>query len=109
MIEVPLRSGGSMLMEVEVDPSEQDGMVPASRRGEIAIKARQTFEEALEQIKPGAEIIVEKLRGMSSKPDEMEVSFGLKMSANAGAFIAASGVEANFNVLLRWNRSETGG
>lgn len=104
MIEVPLESGGSMLIEVEVDESEQDGMFPASRRGEIAIKARQTFEEALEQIKPGAEVIVTKLRSMSAKPDEMEVTFGLKMSANAGAFIAASGVEANFTVLLRWNR-----
>ncbi len=50
MIEVPLESGGSMLMEVEVDESGQDGMFPASRRGEIAIKARQTFEEALARI-----------------------------------------------------------
>jgi hypothetical protein len=104
MIDVPLESGGSMLMEVELDDSEQEGMVPAARPGEMATKAKQTFEEALEQIKPGADVIVEKLRGMSSRPDEMEITFGLKMSANAGAFIAASGIEANFTVLLRWNR-----
>ena len=90
MLEVPLESGGSVLMEVEVDESEQEGMVPAARPGEMATKAKQTFEEALEQIKPGADAIVEKLRGMS---------------ANAGAFIAASGIEANFTVLLKWNRS----
>ena len=104
MIEVPLESGGSMLMEVELDEAEQDGMVPAARRGEVAAKAKQTFEEALEQIKPGADAIVAKLRGMSSNPDEISVTFGLKMSANAGAFIAASGIEANFTVLLKWNR-----
>lgn len=104
MIEVPLESGGSVLMEVELDESEQRGMVPASRAGELATRSKQTFEEALEHIKPGAEAIVEKLRGMSARPDELEVTFGLKMSANAGAFIAASGVEANFTVLLRWNR-----
>jgi hypothetical protein len=104
MIEVPLESGGSMLMEVELDESEQQGMVPAARPGEMAAKAKQTFEEALEQIKPGADAIVEKLRGMSSRPDEISVTFGLKMSANAGAFIAASGIEANFTVMLKWNR-----
>lgn len=92
-----------MLVEVELDESEQEGMVPAARPGEMATKAKHTFEEALEQIKPGADAIVAKLRGMSSRPDEMEITFGLKMSANAGAFIAASGVEANFTVLLRWN------
>jgi Trypsin-co-occurring domain 1 len=105
MIEVPLDSGGSMLMEVELDESEQQGMVPAARPGEMAAKAKQTFEETLEQIKPGADAIVDKLRSMSSHPDEVSVTFGLKMSANAGAFIAASGVEANFTVLLKWNHS----
>ena len=104
MIEVPLESGDSMLLEVELDEAEQDGMVPAARRGEVAAKAKQTFEEALEQIKPGADAIVTKLRSMSSNPDEMEVTFGLKMGAEAGAFIAASGIEANFTVLLKWNR-----
>jgi hypothetical protein len=104
MIEVPLESGGSMLMEVELDESEQQGMVPAAR-GKLATEATQTFEEALEQIKPGADSIVDKLRGMSAQPDEISVTFGLKMSATAGAFIAASGVEANFTVLLKWNRS----
>ena len=105
MIEVPLESGGSMLMEVEVDGAEQEGMVPAARPGEMAAKAKQTFEEALEQIKPGADAIVDKLRGISAQPDEISITFGLKMSATAGAFIAASGMEANFTVLLKWNRS----
>lgn len=104
MIEVPLECGGSMLMEVELDDSEQEGMIPAARPGEMATKTKRTFEQALEQIRPGAEAIVEQLRSMSSRPDELEITFGLKMSANAGAFIAASGVEANFTVLLRWNR-----
>src|SRR4051812_48177472 len=102
MIEVPLESGGSILMEVELDPAEQDGMTPAAR-GKVAVKAKETFEEALDQIKPGAEAIVAKLRGMSTNPDEISVTFGLKMSATAGAFIAASGIEANFTVLLKWN------
>ena len=105
MVEVPLDDGGSMLVEVELDEEEQDGMVPAARAGEMATKATQTLQEALEQVRPGAEAVVAKLREMSARPDEMEVTFGLKMSAEAGAFIASASTEANFSVLLRWNRS----
>jgi hypothetical protein len=104
MLEVPLEGGDFMLMKVELDESEQQGMVPAARPGEMASKAKQTFEEALEQIKPGARAVVENLRSMSTQPQGIPVTFGLKMSTNAGAFIVASGVEANFTVLLKWNR-----
>lgn len=106
MIEVPLEGEGkrSVLVEVELDESEQQGMVPAARPGELATKAKQTFEEALDEIKPVADVMVDKLRTMSAQPDEISVTFGLKMSASAGAFIAASGVEANFTILLKWNR-----
>lgn len=41
MIEVALENGGSMLMEVNLDEPEQDGMVPAARPGEVAAKAKQ--------------------------------------------------------------------
>jgi hypothetical protein len=33
------------------------------------------------------------------------VTFGLKMSAKAGALIAASALEANFAVELRWTQA----
>ncbi len=105
MVDVPLEGGGSMLIEVELDEDEQDGMVPAARAGDMAAKATQTLQEALEQIKPGAEAVVTKLREMSTRPDEMEVTFGLKLSAGAGAFIASASTEANFTVRLAWNRA----
>jgi Trypsin-co-occurring domain 1 len=105
MMEVPLQGEdkGSILMEVELDESEQQRMVPAARPGELAAKAKQTFEEALDEIKPVANVMVDKLRTVSAKPAEISVTFGLMISASAGAFIAASGVEANFTVLLKWN------
>ena len=49
MVEVPLEGGGSMLVEVELDEEEQDVMVPAARAGELAARATQTLQEALEQ------------------------------------------------------------
>jgi hypothetical protein len=105
MVEYQLENGDKLLVEVELDEAEQEGIVPAAKPGEMAAKATQTLEDAVRQIKPGADAIVAQLRSMSTRPDEMEVSFGIKLSAKAGAFLAAAGVESNFQVILRWNRT----
>jgi len=82
-------------------------MIPAAR-GEPGVpeKAHQTFEAALDKIRPAAQTIIKKLRSLHDAPDEIEVEFGLKLSAEAGAIIAAGGVGANYTVTLKWKREE---
>ncbi len=89
---------------IEVDEPESEGMVRASRPGEIAEKAMQTFEEALARIKPATNAIVTQLRDLATAPDEIAVEFGIKLSVKAGAIIASTDAEANFKVALKWNR-----
>ena len=101
LVQFPLEDGGSILVEVEMP--EGTGMVPAAR-GEVAQRAQQTFEAALEKVRPAAQAIIKKLRALHDPPDEIEVEFGLKMSAEAGAVVAAAGVEANYKVTLTWKR-----
>ena len=49
--------------------------------------------------------VVKKLRGLASRPDEIEVTTPrVNVSATAGAFIAAAGSGANFGVMVRWAR-----
>jgi NTP-dependent ternary system trypsin peptidase co-occuring protein len=103
-IEFPLEDGTTILVEVD---EPEDGIVKASRGGEIVAKAQQTFENAMEKVKPAASAIINKLRGLSDAPDEVEVQFGLKMSAEAGAIVAAVGMEANYTVTLKWKKEET--
>ena len=103
LVEFSLENGGKVL--VEVDGSVPEGsVVRAARPGEIADRAKDTFEDALDKIKPAAQSIIEKLRGLSDEPDEIEVEFGIKLSAEAGAFIAAVGAEANYSVTLKWKK-----
>jgi len=82
-------------------------MIPAAR-GEPGVpeKAHQTFEAALDKIRPAAQTIIKKLRALHDPPDEIKVEFGLKLNAQAGAFIAAAGTEANYKVTLTWKREE---
>ena len=101
LVEYPLEEGGSIL--VQVDEPEPEGMVRVAREGEIAA-ASQTFETAMEKIRPIAASLIARMRNISDPPDEVEVEFGLNMSAKAGAFIAEMGTEANFKVSLNWKR-----
>jgi hypothetical protein len=39
-------------------------------------------------------------------PNEIKVEFELKLSTEAGAIVAASGIEANYKVTLKWKRKE---
>jgi len=102
LIEFPLEDGDTIL--VEVDVPEEAGMVPAARGEEVIQRARQTFEQALEKVRPAAQAIVRQLRALYDPPDEIKVEFGLKMSAEAGALIAAASAEANYQVTLTWKR-----
>ncbi|MGC8960458.1 MAG: CU044_2847 family protein [Chloroflexia bacterium] len=103
LVEFPLEEGGTILVEVESE--EGTGMFPAAR-GERGIpeRARDTFEAAWEKVRPAAAAIVGKLRTLHDPPDKVEVTFGLKMDAEAGAILASAGVEANFKVTLTWRR-----
>lgn len=103
LVEFPLEAGGAVIVEVE-EAELEAGVVRASRPGEIAARAAQTFEAALEKIKPAASAIIAKLRSLSDPPDEMEVEFGLKLSAEAGAVVASSSIQAHYTVTLKWKR-----
>lgn len=105
LIEFPLEGGGSILVQVD-EPVPQGRAVKASRPGEMMKKAGQTFEEALEKIRPAAGAIISKLRHLADPPDEIEIEFGLTLNAEAGAFIAVTGVEANYTVKLIWKREQ---
>jgi hypothetical protein len=108
LIEFPLEDGGTILVEVD-EPVSEGGLERVARPDEIITKANQTFEAALDRIKPVAGVIITKLRALSDPPDEMTVEFGFNMSAQAGAVVAAVGVEANYKVTLKWQQEQTKG
>jgi hypothetical protein len=102
LIEVPLETGGCLL--VEVDEDLEPGVVRVGRAGEVAATARQTLETSLDQLKPLATAVIDRLRGLAHPPHEVNVEFGVKLTAHAGMVIAASGGEANLTVRLCWGR-----
>ncbi len=100
LVEFPLQEGGSIV--VEVDEPESEGAVRAAR-GEVIAKAKETLETALDKVLPATGLVIEKLRNLGSKPDEVEVTFGMSLSTIAGVVIASTSAGANFSVTVHWS------
>jgi len=104
-VEFALPDGS--VVTIESDEPET-GPIKAARGGEIAERARETFEQAAESARKAALVILGQLRGLHDSPDEIEIAFGLKASGELGSLVVAkSGVEANYSVRLTWKKTET--
>ena len=105
LVEFPSASGDPILVEVE-DPELAGG---TTRRGlstsSVVERAQTSFEDALEKAQPMASGLVSKLRSIADSPDEVQVEFGLSLSAQAGAIlVAGASAGANYKVTLKWNK-----
>ena len=106
LVEFSLNDGGTILVEVH-ETTRTGGPVTRGLGGDqITERARLTFEDAVQRVEPAAQAIITRLRGMAQAPDEVQVEFGLDLSAEAGAFIAAASATANFKIAMTWRRSE---
>lgn len=104
LVSFPLGDGNVVWVEIDEidDPSGALGESEASRAGELATQATQTFQDVIDSVRPVAETIVQGLDKISDRPNEISVEFGLKLNGKVGTVIAASGIEANFKVTLKW-------
>ncbi len=64
----------------------------------------QSFSSVLNLIKKIAENTYEGLQDITekAKPDEFQVSFGIKLSGEAGVVFAKAGSEGAFQIALKW-------
>ncbi len=92
-----LEGGGS----VHVDVDEVPGVARVSRRGRI-LDAKETFETALREVRDAAVVALTQFRDMAHQPDEVEITFGVRLDAEFGAVIAKTGMAGNFEVKLTW-------
>jgi len=100
LTEFPLIDGTSVV--IEVDEPEPDGLVQAARPGEVVERATQTLEAALQKIKPMAGAVLATLQSLAQLPDEVQVEFGVRVTARAGAVLVAAGVDGHYRITLTW-------
>jgi hypothetical protein len=71
---------------------------------ELAEKSAQALDKAMDTVRGMAVRSVKAVKDLTDPPDNIEVEFGIKLDAEAGAMVAKAGTEASFNVTLSWQR-----
>ena len=101
LVNFDVGDGQSVLIEVE--DVQSDAVKPVSKRpDEIAAKAKQTFDDALDNLKPMVERIRARVDAMTQPADEVEVKFSVKLSGEIGAVVTKVGGEATYEITLKW-------
>ena len=105
-----------MTNEFTIDASEPvlvqfevRGLQPVSRDdSQLIERSQKALASAMSTIQQMSERVVSTLKGinLADRPDEIEVEFGLVLTAEAGALIARVETEAGFKVKLKWTREK---
>ena len=97
--------GGTIAIEV-IEPRLPTGFIAIGRdSGDKKI----SYREAIDQVKPAADYLLQSISQLDAAPAKVEVSFGIKLSTKAGAVIASAAAEGNFSVKLTWQRDKQSG
>jgi hypothetical protein len=90
-------------LQVTVAAPTPAGLGPAGLRPKAA-KAEQSLRQALRPVTSAAAEVIEGFREIPGRPDEIEISFGVKLDGTFGAVIATAAVGTHLEVTLRWTR-----
>jgi hypothetical protein len=88
----------STKVKFEIEPG--DGFRPAGP-GQVLGRVQDAVGPAVE----AAKAVLDKVK--DARPDQVEVTFGVKVSGEATWFVAKSAAEANFEITLTWTRETT--
>ncbi|MFF8943322.1 CU044_2847 family protein [Streptomyces sp. NPDC014864] len=105
---VDFRTADGTVVRVET-PDDEYGSRLVARGDDGALQATRTFEGALDGVRAAAESALRVFRDGSLKPDAVEIEFGVKLTAEAGALIAKSAVEGQLVVKLSWSPGRSDG
>jgi hypothetical protein len=94
---------------VEVDDDEPGFESIARNPGEVIHDVQGRFEDALVTLRGAARSALTVFRDDVLDPDGVEIEFGVKLNATAGAVIAKSTMEGHLVVKLTWARGSDGG
>lgn len=92
-------------MSVVIEFSDVYGMQETALTPEELIdKSGKAFDSAMNTIHEVAERVTTTIKSIDISPDNVEISFAIKLTAEAGAVIAKTGVEGSFGVKLTWKK-----
>ena len=108
LVEFPLQDGGTVLVQVADGAPGDVTRGWGDRDTRVVEQARQSFEQAVARVQPAVQGLLTQLRSLAEAPEQIEVEFGLQLSAEVGAFVAGASTTGNFKVSMTWRRQPDG-
>jgi hypothetical protein len=96
-VSYPIGAGPRVTVEID----DGSGPTPVSRSGDRIRDLGIDFTEHLESVRAAAREVLNSFRD-DLGPDEVKLTMGIKLTAEAGAVIAKTGTEGNFVLELTW-------
>ncbi|SOD65688.1 hypothetical protein SAMN06297387_12311 [Streptomyces zhaozhouensis] len=97
---LPLSGGGEIFFET---PPEPGGPVKAGRVADAVRELPLTLQDALAPVRELARAVVAELR--EAGPAEVEVEFGVNLSAQAGVVLSKGEAATHLRVRVLWQRA----
>ncbi len=115
LVQVPLDGGGSILIRASDESGGGDpagltssGPVRAGRIHDqvegVVTEAAQSLRDALEPLTQMSRQVLDQFA--ESSPQEVQVEFGVELTAAAGAVLTRAGAGCHFTVTLTWKQSD---
>ncbi|SOE15861.1 hypothetical protein SAMN06272775_6741 [Streptomyces sp. 2323.1] len=106
LARMPLEGGGAILLEEVEGAPEFDGPVKAGRVGDAVRELPRTLQQSLVPVRETARAVLDQLQQAGSR--EVEVEFGVNLSAKAGAVITTGEVAVHLKVRVVWESGGSG-
>lgn len=109
LIEVELDENTKVYLETSRNEYQIDNnraFEPVTSNGRVIKKAKDFLETSLNQICAFSSSIADSVKNQNISPDELEMEFSVKFSADAGIIISNVCSEANVSVKLKWSKSK---
>jgi Trypsin-co-occurring domain 1 len=106
---MPIQPPDDTSILIDFPPPTEE--VPGSRRlrglpDDLAQRSAEAIDKTFSTIKAMAERAVTSIDELTNHPKQVEIEFGVKLDAEAGALIASTSVEASISVKLVWEREK---
>lgn len=106
LLEILLDDGTKIYFEAcDIDNDSDDLLDPVTGR-RIVRKAKDFLNDTFHQIKIFSNGLAESIRDIDFQPDEFEVEYSIKFTADAGIVISSIGSEASITVKMKWDKSK---
>jgi hypothetical protein len=86
---------------VAIESQRRDGSSQVGLRSGQQV-AGKTLREAMAPVTAAATQVMDGFRGLAQRPQEVEITFGVKLDCTIGGVIASANADAHLDVTLRW-------